>query len=268
MRTTLLSTLILGALVLFGTVAGAGNADGVALSPEEKGKFADNLLLPSPSEVFVALDKLGKANWVGAASYSERYDYTSDYLRALNLGVRSADGFLAIQAKDKSRLGEMITVIITLAEELLVRETILDKGKTFEELSKQDKWHELHRELDSLREDVMEEIKRLGDQDVALLVSAGGWLEGLRATTKILNERYDSTASSVLYQPRLVEYFETKLAALEREDKNHPAVKELRAKLPEIMVLVNVGFKKPVPQENVEKLHEISSELVSLIEEG
>ena len=243
-------------------------ADGSALSDEEKDKFSEKLLLPSPSEIFVALNKLGKTNWTHAASFSQKYDYNDNYLRALNLGVRSADGFLAIQAKDKSKLGEMIVVIITLAEELMVEETILDKGKTFEELSKQDKWHELHRELESLREDVMEEIKRLGDQDVALLVSAGGWLEGLRATTKILTERYDATASSVLYQPRLVEYFDTKLEQLEAEGKNNPVIQELKAKLPEIKRLVDVGFKQPVPKENIETLHGISQELVNLIERG
>lgn len=267
MRSTLAALLLLAALALSaGLAVATGTTD--TLTDDEKNKFSEHLLLPSPSEVFVALDKLGKADWVGAASYSPKYDYSGDYLRALNLGVRSADGFLAIQARDKSKLGEMIVVIITLAEELLVRETILDKGKTFEDLSKQGKWHELHRELDSLREDVVEEIQRLGDQDVALLVSAGGWLEGLRATTKILSERYEPTASSVLYQPRLVEYFNTKLADLSREEQNHPAVQELRAKLPEIKKLVDVGFKQPVPEDNIKQLHDISTELVSLIERG
>jgi len=264
---TALCTAFLAAVLMLSAGAALSTGDDI-LSEEEKGRFSETLLLPSPSEVFVALDKLGKADWVGAASYSPKYDYENDYLRALNLGVRSADGFLAIQAKDKSRLGEMIVVIITLAEELLVRETILDKGKTFEELSKQGKWHELHRELDALREDVMEEIKRLGDQDVALLVSAGGWLEGLRATTKILTERYDPTASSVLYQPRLVDYFDMKLGELQRDDREHPAVQELRAKLPEIKTLVDVGFKNPVPEDNIKKLHDISTELVTLIERG
>ncbi len=266
MKRTLGPLLVLLALALsFGLAAASSDS---TLSDDEKDKFSELLLLPSPSEVFVALDKMGKADWVDAASYSSKYDYESDYLRALNLGVRSADGFLAIQAKDKAKLGEMIVVIVTLAEELLVRETILDKGKTFEDLSKQDKWHELHRELDSLREDVLEEIKRLGDQDIAVLVSAGGWLEGLRATTKILTDRYEPTASSVLYQPRLVDYFDAKLKDLRPDQSDHPAVQELKAKLPEIKKLVDVGFKNPVPKDNIEKLHAISSELVSLIERG
>ena len=67
-------------------------------------------------------------------------------------------------------------VIITLAEELMVEKTILDKSKKFEDLSKRDQWDALHKELDILREDVVREINRLGDQDVALLVSRAGRL--------------------------------------------------------------------------------------------
>ncbi len=243
-------------------------AEEAPLTPEEKSKFGETLLLPSPSEIFVALNKVGKADWSDAASYSKQYDYKTGYMRAFNLGVRSADGFLAIQARDKTKLGEMIVVIITLAEELMVEQAILNKGKKFEQLSQQDKWNELHSELDSLREDVMQEIDRLGDQDIALLVSAGGWLEGLRATTKILSNRYESNASSILYQPRLVDYFSDRLAKIDPEAKKAPAVQALIDKLPVIKTLVDVGYQKPVPQENIVKLHAISSELIQLIERG
>lgn len=238
------------------------------LSAEEKARFSENMLLPNPSEVFVALNKVGKTDWSDAAAYSKKYDYNGNYLRALNLGVRAADGFLAIQARDKARLGEMIVVIITLAEELMVEKTILDKSKKFEDLSKRDQWDALHKELDILREDVVREINRLGDQDVALLVSAGGWIEGLRAATKVLNGKYDAVASSVLYQPKLCDYFSERLKTIGPEAQKTPAVKQLMAKLPEIKALVDVGYQKPVPKENVTKLNAISSELIQLIERG
>lgn len=241
-------------------------ADVQPLSENEKVRFSDNLILPSPGELFVAIDKLGEADWTDAASYSSKYDYNNNYSRALNLGVRAADGFLAIQAQDKEKLGDMIVVILTLAEELLVREAILDKGKMFDQLAREEKWDELHRELDSLRDDVIEEMKRLGDREIALLVSAGGWIEGLRATTKILNASYKPKASSILYQPTLVDYFNTELGLLSQEAQASPSVKVLIDKLPQIKDLVNVGFKKPVPAENVAQLNELSSELIANIE--
>ncbi len=264
---SLLKYLTLPCLAILAFATAVSAAQGT-LTPGEKDKFAENLLLPSPSEIFVALDKMGETKWNDTASFSNKYDYDNDYLRALNLGVRSADGFLAIQAKDKEKLGDMIVVILTLAEELLVKEAILRKGDTFKDLSKRGEWDKLHRELDSLREDVVQEMNRMGDKDIALLVSAGGWLEGLRATTKILKQKYSERASSILYQPRLVQYFSDRLAKIEPKAQDTPAVKLLMDKLPEIDKLVNVGYKQPIPPENVNKLYEISSELIETIEKG
>lgn len=252
-------------LMLLPVPALAGDHD---LTPDEKTRFSENILLPSPAEVFVALGRMGEADWNAAASYNKKYDYANNLSRALNLGVRAADGFLAIQAKDKTRLGEMITVIMTLAEELLVQKTLLEKSKTFEDLAKQERWDEVRKELDRLRGDVEAEMRRLGDEDTALLVSAGGWLQGLKATTKVLSARYDESASSVLYQPRLVDYFAGKLGKLNPETQNHPAIRILMARLPEIKSLIDVGFQRPVPKESMARLNAISAEILQTIEKG
>lgn len=263
----LLALLLLPALALAQSKAPAAPQD-TALADAEKTRFSENILLPSPAEVFVALGKVGDADWNAAASYNRKYDYATNPARALNLGVRAADGFLAIQAKDKTRLGEMITVIMTLAEELLVQKTLLDKSKTFEDLAKQEKWDQVRQELDKLRGDVEAEMRRLGDDDTALLVSAGGWLEGLKATTKVLMSKYDEASSSVLYQPRLVDYFAGKLAGLTPAARKHPAVEALLSRLPEIKALINVGYQRPVPKESLARLNAISSEIIKTIEKG
>ncbi len=245
-------------------------AEDVVLSDAEKAKFTENILLPSPGEVFLALQRAGndKADWIGAASFCPTYDYDNDYLRALNLGLRAADGFLAIQAKDKARLGDMIRVILTLAEELMVEQTILDKGRVFEDLARRDEWKRLHQELDVLRDQVQQEMERLGDQDVALLVSAGGWLEGLRATAKVIEGNYQPPASSILYQPRLVAYFQDKMTQMSPRAQAVPQVRAIIEALPEIMALIDVGYRQPVPEENVRKLLDLSAKLVLATERG
>ena len=57
-------------------------AEDVVLSDAEKAKFTENILLPSPGEVFLALQRAGndKADWIGAASFCPTYDYDNDYL--------------------------------------------------------------------------------------------------------------------------------------------------------------------------------------------
>ncbi|GAB7079867.1 hypothetical protein [Megalodesulfovibrio paquesii] len=238
------------------------------LSDGEKQAFGENYLLPSPAEVFLALEKAGPVDWTAMASFNPRYDYADNAQRALNLGIRAADGFLAIQARDHDKLGKMISAIMTLAEELLVEETILKKGKTFEEMSRNGQWEELHGELDSLRDEVLHEMERMGDKDTALLVSTGGWLEGLRATAKTLDEHYSERASTLLYQPKLLQYFRKRLNALPDRTRSTPAVAAIIARLDEIDACINVGYRQPISPENIRKLALISDTLVRGIEGG
>lgn len=239
------------------------------LSEAEKKEFAQNVALPSPAEMFLAIDRLADAEWGEVAGSSPRYDYGNNHARALNLGVRAADGLLAILAEDKTRLGDVISVVITLAEELMVQDAVLDRSSTFEELANQGRWAELRDELDALRYMIEMEMDQMGDQDVVVLVRAGGWLKGLAATAELLaGQGYSAQVTSILYQPALVDYFAAELQTLEPEARKNPMVKALDEALPQIRKLVNVGYAQPVPAENIEKLHRLGTALVAKIEEG
>jgi hypothetical protein len=79
---------------------------------------------------------------------------------------------------------------------------------------------------------------------------------------------YPEHSSSVLYQPNLVDYFEREIKGMEPEARQAPAVRAVLEALPEIRTLVRVGYRKPVPMENIERLNRIASDLTALIERG
>ncbi|MGE4554508.1 MAG: hypothetical protein AB7D57_15455 [Desulfovibrionaceae bacterium] len=239
------------------------------LSAAEKGEFALNVALPSPSEMFLALDKLGGADWGPATVVHERYDYGSPYARGLNLGVRAADGLVAILARDRNKLGGTITVVTTLAEELMIRDSILERSKNFEQMAADGEWKRLRDELESLRYDIELELDQMGDSDVALLIRAGGWLRAMQATADIfLTRPYPENVSSMFYQPDLVDYFAGRMLAMEPAARNNPVVREIILSLPEMRQLVDVGFGRPVPRANIEQLARLGGRLVKLIEEA
>lgn len=259
--------LLLLLIVLASLVAGPAMAQSITES--EKKEFEQHLALPSPAEMFLAVDRLADAEWSQVADSSPRYDYSDNYARALNLGVRAADGLVAILAEDKARLGEVIVVVITLAEELQVEDAVLERSSTFEELANMERWGELRDELNTLRYMIEMEMDQIGDQDIVALVRTGGWLKGLSATAELLGgQGYPANVTSILYQPTLVDYFEQELTALEPEARKHPLVQELLRQLPEIRKLVNVGYAQPLPAENIKKLHQLGSALLAKIEEG
>ena len=238
------------------------------LTEEEKALITENVVIPSPSDLFLALDKMGEVDWNKATSYNPKFVYNNNYLRALNLGVRGADGFIAVQARDKAHLAQMIEIIIKIAEELGASDTILKKRSEFETYAKKNQWFELRGELDKLRDDIQLELVDQGENDIALLMSIGGWIEGLRITSELLTSQYDKDNSTLLYQPILVQYFHKEFDNLGGNAQKNIVVKQIKEKIPEIQSLINVGFEEPVPVENVRKLHTISSQLISAIEKG
>ena len=65
-----------------------------------------------------------------------------------------------------------------------------------------------------------------------------------------------------------MDYFQRELEKMEPEAVNTASVQAILKALPEIRSLVNVGYRKPVPLDNVKRLYQLSSELVQLIERG
>ena len=240
-----------------------------AMEDTQKSEFVvKDVLVPSPAALIMAMNKVGNVNWDKAASYNSKSDYNNNYLRALNLGIRGADGFVAIQAKNKKQFQEMIKIIVHIGEELGVSEVILAEGGKFERLVNENKWREILSELDQLRNTIENEMISQDDQDLAVLLSAGAWIEGLRAATEILSSSYSKKSSAIIYQPMLIKYFMKRFEGLASQAKANPVIQKISKKLPQIENLVNVGYKKSIPKENIVSINKITSNLVTSIERG
>ena len=253
-------------LLLSGPASSAGSATG---TPEPGGTIIPTtMLLPSPGELINAMDNLGEIDWLSSAAFNSRYDYDNNLTRAMNLGIRATNGFMALQMHDRIRFDEMVSVIFTLAEELGVSNVVLDQGRAISDLVQQEDWFAVRRALDGLHDSIESELQAMGDDDTALLMAAAAWLEGLRAVSHILDRNYDPELSTILYQTGLVRHFQEKFQTLCPEAKAHPLVERLSKALPDILALIDVGPGNPVPEENVHHLFEISTELIRGIENG
>jgi hypothetical protein len=228
----------------------------------------DGTLVPSPSELFTAVNTMGEFDWDAVVKVNPRSNYDNNALQALNLGSRSGVAFMAIQAQDNEALGQAINTILELARALAVDEMILAKGSELHNLATHKKWDQVRHELDNLKVQVEEYIRDLGDDQVAVLVAAGGWLEGLRGVSKLLSDLYNENASTVLHQPALVDYFQDRFVGVSKEFGDVPVVQEINAQLPKIKALISGERGKPIPKENIEQLNKISTDLILAIERG
>ena len=234
------------------------------LSAEEMAMFKRNVVVPQPSEIIMALDRLSEVNWKEIVKYDYTANYAENYKIALNLGVRVAQGFIAIQAEDRKNTGEMFSVSRDLAENFGANsEMFIDKDQ-ISNLLNEGKWMELRGILDGIHLEIKVEMKKY-DPDYVALASIGGWIEGLDVVTKALLSNYSEDASTILYQPELIEHLASNILNIKEINKNNPEVKLINKEMPKIQKLCDVGFGNPIPLENIKQLSEISGNLIKVI---
>ena len=234
------------------------------LSQEEMAMFKSNVVVPQPSEIIMALDRLSDVNWKEIVKYDYTANYAENYKIALNLGARVAQGFIAIQAKDRKNTGEMFSVSRDLAENFGANsEMFIDKDQ-ISTLLNEGKWMDLRTILDGIHLEIKGEMKKY-DPDYVALASIGGWIEGLDVVTKALISNYSEDASTILYQPELIEHLAAEILNIKEINRNNPEVKLINREMPKIKKLCDEGFGNPIPLKNIKQLSVISSNLIKVI---
>src|SRR5881398_4053331 len=203
----------LGAIVLAGGILAAVGAETGQIPAGQlaKASTTDSISIPTPGELFAALEKSGKINWAGQYRGPMPVTYSNRAQIALNLGGLIADGFIAVEAKDGQQVKNIGSDIIKLAKALGVSENLLRRGNSLNEFAENDEWDVLQEELEATQNEVKSSMQTHSDQDLVILVSVGGWIRGTQVVTSAIMQNYDERSAKVLRQPALVSFIQTKL---------------------------------------------------------
>src|SRR6202040_1864125 len=175
----------------------------------------DSISIPTPGELFAALEKPGKPNWSGQYRGPIPTTYRNRAQIALNLGGLIADGFIAVEAQDSQQVKNIGTDIIKLAKALGVSQNVLSRGNSINEFAENSEW-------DALHEEVKSSMQSHSDQDLVILVSVGGWIRGTQVVSAAVMQNYDERAARVLRQPALVKFIHTKINDISPDLHNEP----------------------------------------------
>src|SRR5216110_1123268 len=191
----------------------------------------DSITIPTPGELFAALEKPGKPNWVGQMRGPIGTTYKNRAQIALNLGSLIADGFIAVEAKDSQQVKNIGTDIIKLAKALGVSENVLARGNSINEFAENSEWDALHEELEATQNEVKASMQSHQDQDLVILVSLGGWIRGTQAVSASVIKNYDEQSAKVLRQPAVVSFIHTKIDDISMDLRSEPLVKSVNEQL-------------------------------------
>lgn len=245
----------------------------VAQKPAKKidlGEFpadtVDEVVVPVPSEIFSVLDKLGNPNWRAQLGPQTTYPASPNRAQvALLLGTVIADGFVAVEAEDSERVKEIGRNVLTLAEAINVRKSVVARSNSIIEKADARNWNAARREFDGALQDVNQAMVELNDEQLAQLVSLGGWLRGTEVLTSIVKDKYSVDRAELLHQPLLVDYFSRQLKQMGPRLRGQQLVGEVRESLTRIGPLIDKPSGEDITPEKVAEINAISSRTVGLI---
>ena len=258
----------LGAIVLAGGVLVTAGAETGHIPADQLTKAAstDSISIPTPGELFAALEKSGKINWADQYRGPIPMTFRNRAQIALNLGGLIADGFIAVEAKDGQQVKNIGSDIIKLAKALGVSEKLLSRGNSINEFAENNEWDTLQEELEATQNEVKASMQSHSDQDLVILVTLGGWIRGTQVVTSTIVQSYDERSAKVLRQPALVHFMQSRINEISPELRNEPLVKDVSGELSKIEKLVSFPPGKTPDIEEVRKINEAVGKMMGEIE--
>ena len=225
----------------------------------------DTLSVPTPGELFAALNKQCKPNWTGEFRGPLTTAYSDRAQAALNLGGLIADGYIAVEAMDGQQVKNLGRDILALAKNLGISKGIIDRGESINRFSEDNDWRALKEELEAMQNEVKQEMEALHDDELTTLLSIGAWVRGTYVVSDVVLKNYSDNTSCILRQPALVDYLHGKLDKLSPRVRDTALIKSVSTGVESLGKLVSFPLGETATKEDVQKLHDQAGELLKVI---
>jgi hypothetical protein len=226
--------------------------------------------MPTPYDKFIALDQVltkTKVNW-GQTFHKVAVDIDPDAFTdkdvavPMILGVRIADGVMAIKAKDAELLNKCATDIEKLAKKLGVSDADLGRARAVRAAANKGEWLKVFMELGFFQQDIMKKIDEPEHATHGTLLIVTGWMQGARYTTTVVDENYSPETSNLLREPLLAKALKEKIESLPADLQSSSLVAKLRETLPKIETILTIPLDGSISKENVEELNKLATDVV------
>lgn len=261
MKTILICILTSATLISFPAAQTPPNSGNKQFPPQSTA--IKGVLVPVPREIFDTLDKFENSNW-GAVQRRElaRQRPPGDQTKtALLLGVVIAEGFIAVEAKDADEVKSVGRAVLKLTRGLGVEKAALRRSRSIIEHAEKEDWPGVRKEWDGVLPDVQQGMNELKSEQLAQLVSLGGWLRGAEALTTLVLQNYSGQKAELLRQSALLDHFDKRLAEMSDDIRTNPMIVRMREGIQKVRPLIATEDSQ-ISQKNVKEISAASKELL------
>ncbi len=234
----------------------SGHAADEAHIKEELG--VNQFTTPSIETLLAALGNLRPGSYEAVSRDLPAQNATDRARLALSTGAVIADGFLAVIAEKQSRIEPIGRVLLRQAKGLGVGDHVTRHSRSILEKAGSKDWEGVRSELIGTQRDVEQGMLALKDEEIAHLVSLGGWWRGLEIAASIVNEHYTPERAALLLQPSVLDYFADRISTLNPSFKKTKLWSALDTNLRETRRLVIKDDHSALTKDEVKKLHALA----------
>ena len=221
----------------------------------------NELTIPSIQRLFTELEAFKPVPVQLIAQTDFKRTYNNRFQASLNFGSLICDGFFAVMAEQKPLIQEIGRALLRQANSLAVGQQLSRHANSLLELGQRGNWTELKLELIKTQSDVEEAMIELRDEEMAHMVSLGGWLRGFELSTIVTAENYSPQRAADLIKIEVMDYFQTRLSTLNPRLKNTELFTEINSRLLEIRSIAGEAPSRIPSLSEVERLRDLAIEI-------
>ena len=184
---------------------------------------------------------------------------------ALSFGTLIGDGFLAVEEQDTKAIEPLGRELLRRAKGLGVQQRVNSHSKQLLELAKQSDWTALRKELIVTQKDVENAMLDLRDEELAHLLSLGGWIRGLEIAAASVAADWTPERVAKLRQMDLLDYILQRLDTLSPPLKSTPLISKIIVALKELHE--KLASRELLSKEDASGIRDTAHGLVALIDQ-
>ncbi|MFZ4777565.1 MAG: hypothetical protein ACOYM3_19520 [Terrimicrobiaceae bacterium] len=179
---------------------------------------------------------------------------------AMHFGSLVADGFMLTLAERPQDVQDVGKSLIRQARALGVGERLTKRSKSLFEYSDKGDWAGMRQELVRTQTDVETSMLELRDEEMAHMISLGGWLRGFQLGANSTANFYTPVKAGILGNVEIMDYFLDRLSTLHPRLKKTEFVKTLTDRIKGIRDLVSENQERILSQEQVSQIRILADE--------
>ena len=192
------------------------------------------------------------------ASYDNRLQ------TSLHFGSLVADGFMLTVAERSQDIQDVGRALIRQSRALGVGDRLTKRSKSLFEFSDKGDWQSMREELIRTQADVEKSMLDLRDEQMAHMISLGGWMRGFQLAANSTMQSYTPDKARILGRADVMDYYIDRLETLHPRLKKTEFVATLLLKLKDLRTLAASTEGRAPKEDEVKKMTELANQIEAI----